>query len=284
MTVRLLRTSRAWYKFSRNPLSLVGLGIVLVIISMALAAPLVAPHPEAAGKFIDIISRNQPPSPSHWFGTDNLGRDVLSRVIFGYRISLMLGIVVLLIAVPLGVSLGLVAGYFGGRWELVIMRITDIFLAVPSLVLAMAILGLFEPSLTLAMAAVAVGWWPWYTRLIYNLARSLKTEGYVAAARVVGASPFLIIFGEILPNCVGTIVTKMTLDMGFVILLGSGLSFLGLGAQPPTPDLGTMVAEGTLFLPDLWWSSVFSGLAILVVVLGFNLLGDGLRDLFDVEV
>ena len=284
MTVRLLRNSRAWYKFSRNPLSLVGLGIVLVVISMALAAPLVAPYPEAAGKFIDIISRNQPPSPSHWFGTDNLGRDVLSRVIFGYRISLMLGIVVLLIAVPLGVGLGLVAGYFGGRWELLIMRITDIFLAVPSLVLAMAILGLFEPSLTLAMAAVAVGWWPWYTRLIYNLARSLKTEGYVAAARVVGASPFLIIFGEILPNCVGTIVTKMTLDMGFVILLGSGLSFLGLGAQPPTPDLGTMVAEGTLFLPDLWWSSVFSGLAILVVVLGFNLLGDGLRDLFDVEV
>ena len=284
MTVRLLRTSRAWYKFARNPLSLVGLGIVRVIIFMALAAPLVAPYPEAAGKFIDIISRNQPPSPSHWFGTDNLGRDVLSRVIFGYRISLMLGIVVLLIAVPLGVGLGLVAGYFGGWWELVIMRITDIFLAVPSLVLAMAILGLFEPSLTLAMAAVAVGWWPWYTRLIYNLARSLKTEGYVAAARVVGAPPFLIIFGEILPNCVGTIVTKMTLDMGFVILLGSGLSFLGLGAQPPTPDLGTMVAEGTLFLPDLWWSSVFSGLAILVVVLGFNLLGDGLRDLFDVEV
>ena len=284
MTGLLLFRSRAWYKFARNPLSVVGLVVVVTVVALAIAAPLVAPHPEAAGKFIDIVGRNQGPSLSHWFGTDNLGRDVLSRIIFGYRISLMLGIVVLLIAVPLGVGLGLVAGYFGGTWELVIMRITDIFLAVPSLVLAMAILGLFEPSLVLAMAAVAVGWWPWYTRLIYNLARSIKTEGYVAAARVVGASPVRIITGEILPNCVGTIVTKMTLDMGFVILLGSGLSFLGLGAQPPTPDLGTMVAEGTLFLPDLWWSSVFSGLAILVVVLGFNLLGDGLRDLFGVEV
>ncbi len=284
MTGLLLFRSRAWYKFARNPLSVVGLVVVVAVVALAIAAPLVAPHPEAAGKFIDIVGRNQGPTLSHWFGTDNLGRDVLSRIIFGYRISLMLGIVVLLIAVPLGVGLGLVAGYFGGTWELVIMRITDIFLAVPSLVLAMAILGLFEPSLVLAMAAVAVGWWPWYTRLIYNLARSIKTEGYVAAARVVGASPVRIITGEILPNCVGTIVTKMTLDMGFVILLGSGLSFLGLGAQPPTPDLGTMVAEGTLFLPDLWWSSVFSGLAILVVVLGFNLLGDGLRDLFGVEV
>ena len=284
MTVWPLRRSRAWYKFARNPLSVVGLATVVAVVLMAIAAPLVAPHPEAAGKFIDILGRNQGPSLEHWFGTDNLGRDVLSRIIFGYRISLLLGIVVLTIAVPLGVFLGLVAGYFGGTWELVIMRITDIFLAVPSLVLAMAILGLFEPSLTLAMAAVAVGWWPWYTRLIYNLARSLKTEGYVAAAQVVGASPFRIISGEILPNCLGTIVTKMTLDMGFVILLGSGLSFLGLGAQPPTPDLGTMVAEGTLFLPDLWWTSVFSGLAILVVVLGFNLLGDGLRDLFGVEV
>ena len=284
MTGRILKRTRAWYKFSRNPLSVVGLLIVATIVAITIAAPVVAPHPEAAGKFIDIVGRNQAPSLEHWFGTDNLGRDVLSRVIFGYRISLMLGVVVLLIAVPLGVGLGLIAGYFGGSWELVIMRITDIFLAVPSLVLAMAILGLFEPSLTLAMAAVAVGWWPWYTRLIYNLARSLKTEGYVAAAQVVGASPYRIISGEILPNCFGTIITKMTLDMGFVILLGSGLSFLGLGAQPPTPDLGTMVAEGTLFLPDLWWTSVFSGLAILVVVLGFNLLGDGLRDLFGVEV
>ena len=284
MTTRFRRRSRAWFKFARNPLSVAGLVIVAAVVLTTIAAPLVAPYPEAADKFIDILGRNQVPSFTHWFGTDNLGRDVLSRIIFGYRISLLLGIVVLLIAVPLGVGLGLIAGYFGGIWELVIMRVTDIFLAVPSLVLAMAILGLFEPSLTLAMAAVAVGWWPWYTRLIYNLARSLKTEGYVAAAQVVGASPARIIVGEILPNCVGTIITKMTLDMGFVILLGSGLSFLGLGAQPPTPDLGTMVAEGTLYLPDLWWTSVFSGLAILVVVLGFNLLGDGLRDLFGVEV
>ena len=278
------RRSRAWYKFSRNPLSVVGLVIVVAIVLFAIFAPIVAPHPKSAGMFVDILGRNQALSLEHWFGTDKLGRDVLSRVIFGYRISLMLGIVVLTIAVPLGVGLGLVAGYAGRGIEFVIMRITDIFLAVPSLVLAMAILGLFEPSLTMAMVAVSVGWWPWYTRLIYNLTRSLRTEGYVSAARVIGASPARIILGEILPNCAGTILTKMTLDMGFVILLGAGLSFLGLGAQPPTPDLGSMVADGTLFLPDLWWTSVFSGLGILVVVFGFNLLGDGLRDLFGVEI
>ena len=276
--------SRAWYKFSRNPLSVVGLVIVVTILLMAILAPFVTPYPEAAGKYLNIASRNQGPSLEHWFDTDRLGRDVFTRVVFGYRVSLMLGIVVLSIAAPLGILLGLISGYFSGRVEFVIMRITDIFLAVPSLVLAMAVLGLFEPSLTMAMVAVSIGWWPWYTRLIFNLTRSLRTEDYVLAAEVVGASPGRIIVGDILPNCLGTILTKMTLDMGFVILLGSGLSFLGLGAQPPTPDLGTMVAEGTLFLPDQWWSSVFAGLAILVVVFGFNLLGDGLRDLFGVEV
>jgi len=280
----LFHRSRAWYRFSRNPLSVVGLLIVVTILLMAVLAPFVTPYPEAAGKYLNISGRNQAPSLEHWFGTDRLGRDVFSRVVFGYRVSLMLGIVVLSIAAPLGIVLGLISGYLSGRIEFVIMRITDIFLAVPSLVLAMAVLGLFEPSLTMAMVAVSIGWWPWYTRLIFNLTRSLRTEDYVVAAEVVGASPGRVIVGEVLPNCLGTILTKMTLDMGFVILLGSGLSFLGLGAQPPTPDLGTMVAEGTLFLPDLWWSSVFSGLAILVVVFGFNLLGDGLRDLFGVEV
>ena len=223
--------SRAWYKFSRNPLSVVGLAIVVTILLMAILASFVTPYPEAAGKYLNIANRNQAPSLEHWFGTDRLGRDVFTRVVFGYRVSLMLGIVVLSIAAPLGILLGLISGYFSGRVEFVIMRITDIFLAVPSLVLAMAVLGLFEPSLTMAMVAVSIGWWPWYTRLIFNLTRSLRTEDYVLAAEVVGASPGRIIVGDILPNCLGTILTKMTLDMGFVILLGSGLSFLGLLSQ-----------------------------------------------------
>jgi peptide/nickel transport system permease protein len=276
--------SRAWYRFSRNRLSVVGLTIVIAVVLMATLAPWIVPYPEHAKAFVDVENMSQPPTVNHLFGTDDVGRDVLSRVVFGYRTSLVLAVVVLAIAAPLGVIFGLIAGYLGGWADAVIMRVTDVFLAVPSLVLAMAILGLFSPSLVMAMVAVSAGWWPWYTRLVYNLSRSLRTEGYVTAAQVVGASSLRIMFSEILPNCLGTVLTKITLDMGFVILLGSSLSFLGLGAQPPTPDLGSMVAEGTIFLPDVWWPSVFPSLAILIVVFGLNLVGDGLRDLFGVEV
>lgn len=276
--------SRVWYRFSRNRLSVVGLTIVIAVVLMATLAPWIVPYPEHAKAFVDVENMSQPPTVNHLFGTDDVGRDVLSRVVFGYRTSLVLAVVVLTIAAPLGVIFGLIAGYLGGWADAVIMRVTDVFLAVPSLVLAMAILGLFSPSLVMAMVAVSAGWWPWYTRLVYNLSRSLRTEGYVTAAQVVGASSLRIMFSEILPNCLGTVLTKITLDMGFVILLGSSLSFLGLGAQPPTPDLGSMVAEGTIFLPDVWWPSVFPSLAILIVVFGLNLVGDGLRDLFGVEV
>jgi peptide/nickel transport system permease protein len=275
--------AHAWYRFSRNPLSVTGLAIIVVIVLLALFAPFVTPYPAHAGRFVDFANASQPPGVSYLLGTDTIGRDLLTRVIFGFRVSLALGLVVLLLAVPVGVLLGLIAGYFGGRLEAAIMRVTDVFLSLPPLVLALAVIGFLEPNLTNAIMAVTVMWWPWYTRLVYNLTRSVRTEGFVTAAEVIGAPKTHILFREVLPNCAPSILTKMTLDMGFVILIGASLSFLGLGVQAPTPDLGTMVAEGAKFLPDLWWIPVFPGLAILVVVLGFNLLGDGLRDLLDVE-
>jgi peptide/nickel transport system permease protein len=275
---------RAWYRFSRNPLSVIGLVVVILIFLLALLASVLSPYPAHAGSFTNFGEASLPPSSKYWFGTDTIGRDIVTRVIYGFRVSLLLGVVVLVLAVPVGVLFGLVAGYFGGRIESIIMRITDIFLSLPPLVLALAVLGFLQPNLFNAMMAVTVMWWPWYTRLVYNLTRSIRTEGFVTAAEVIGASKAHILFREILPNCAPSILTKMTLDMGFVILIGSSLSFLGLGVQPPTPDLGSMVAEGAKYLPDQWWIPVFPGLAVLICVLGFNLLGDGLRDVLDVEV
>ena len=171
----------------------------------------------------------------------------------------------------------------GGRTEFVLMRLTDVFLSIPPLVLAMSMMGLLAPSLTNGLMAVPVMWWPWYARLVYNLTRSEREEGYVLAAEVIGAPRLHVMFREILPNCVPSILTKMTIDFGFVILSASSLSFLGLGVQPPTPDLGSMVAEGAKYLPDSWWLTVFPGLAILVVVFGFNLIGQALREILEVE-
>lgn len=276
--------SKAWYLFSRSKLSVVGLVIVLAIILAAIFAQYITPFPAHAGRFVDFANASQAPSATNWLGTDTIGRDILTRIVFGFRVSLLLGIIVLLFAVPVGVLLGLVAGYYGGRTEAVIMRVTDVFLAIPPLVLALAVMGFLEPNLQNAIMAVTVMWWPWYTRLVYNLARSVRVEGYVTAAEVIGASKWHILFREILPNTAPSVLTKMALDMGFVILIGSSLSFLGLGVQPPTADLGSMVADGAKYLPDLWWISVMPGLAILVTVLGFNLLGDGLRDMLDAEV
>jgi len=196
----------------------------------------------------------------------------------------MMGVVVLALVVPPGVILGLTAGYFKGSWiDTVIMRFTDIFLAVPPLILALAICSVLPPNIFNAMMAVSLMWWPWYCRLVYGLSSSLRNEFFVEAAELTGASRFHILFKEVLPNCVSPIFTKISLDMGWVILIGATLSFVGLGVQPPKPGLGTMVADGRIYMPDQWWITVFPALAIMFVVLGFNLLGDGLRDLFAVE-
>jgi peptide/nickel transport system permease protein len=272
---------RKWYRFSRSPLSIVGLAIAIISIILAVWAPYIAPYPQHAGLFTDFREAFQPPSLKHPFGTDEMGRDVLSRTIFGFQYSLMMGVVVLGLVVVPGVVLGLIAGYYNGTWvDTVIMRIADVFIAVPPLVLALAIAAVLTPSVFNAMMAVSLMWWPWYTRLTYNTASSLRNEYFVQASELMGASAFHIAFKEILPNCLGSILTKVTLDVGWVILLGSSLSFVGLGAQPPTPDLGTMVAEGSKHLPQYWWISIFPAVAISLIILGFNLLGDGIRDMF----
>lgn len=267
----------------RNPLSLLGVVLVALVVLSALLADVIAPFPEHRGAVVDFVNFNQPPSGTYLMGTDLVGRDLFSRIIYAYRISLLLGAVVLAISVPIGVTVGLFAGYLGGWVETVLMRLTDVFLSIPPLVLAVSIMGLLEPTLTNGMLAVTAMWWPWYARLVYNIARSEREEGYVLAAEVIGASKMHVAFREILPNCVPAIITKMTLDLGFVIIIASSLSFLGLGVQPPTPDLGSMVAEGARYLPDSWWLTVFPGLAILIAVFGFNLLGDALREILGAE-
>ena len=274
-----------WYKFSRNPLSIIGLAVVSIIIFLTLFANFIAPYPKHAGWFTDFGNAKLRPSIKHPFGTDTMGRDVLSRVMFGFRYSLMMAFTVLVMVVPTGTFLGLVAGYYNNTWlDTIIMRLTDIFVAIPSLVLAMMISSLLKPSLYNAMIAVTLLWWPWYTRLVYGIASSLRNEYFVQAAEMVGASPLHILFREILPNTLAPIFTKMTLDVAWVILIGSSLSFIGLGAQPPTPDLGTMVSDGYRYMPELWWISMFPGLAIVFTILGFNLLGDGIRDMLAAEV
>lgn len=274
---------RILHRLRRSTLSLVGLAIVIGLILMAIFAPYIAPYPEDVDS-VHFERTFRPPGREFPFGTDEVGRDVLSRVIFGTRISLALGVAVLAIALAIGVPLGLIAGYVGGAVNTVIMRLTDIFLSIPPLVLALAVSALLTPTLENSIIAISFGWWPWYTRLIQGLVLSIKEETFVESSRSVGASPFYVTFKEILPNVLSILIVKVTLDIGYAILTGAVLGFLGLGARPPTPEWGTMASKGRLHLPVRWWLTTFSGLAIFVTVLGFNLLGDGLRDAFDVEL
>ncbi|AFK21029.1 ABC transporter permease (plasmid) [Haloferax mediterranei ATCC 33500] len=279
---------RLRYRFRQNPMSLVGLGIILGLIFLAILAPWVAPYPNDAAyqgeAAVHFDQRFESPSLSHPFGTDQAGRDIFSRVLFGTRLSLQIGLVVLAVAVSIGVTVGLVGGYVGGAVGMFLMRVTDVFLSVPPLVLALGVSVALEPSLTNSMLAIAAVWWPWYARLTYGEVLSVKKETFVEASRGIGASTPRTIFREILPNVLAPITVKISLDMGYAILVASALGFLGLGAQPPTPEWGTMVSQGRNYLPAQWWFSTFPGLAIFLTVLGFNFLGDGLRDMFDVEV
>jgi len=273
-----------WFKFKQNPLSIIGLLIVLFVMAITLFAPFITPFPEHVGKFADFSNMNQPPSSTNYFGTDTIGRDVFSRTVFAYRTSFFLSLVVLILAVPVGVLFGLLGGYFSGWFENILMRIVDVFLSLPALVLAMVIIGLTEHSMTYIMGAISLLWWPWYSRLVYGITKAVKNEDYISAAKVSGASTFHILFFEILPNCLPSVLTKITTDLAFVIMIIAALGFVGLGVQPPTPDLGRMTADGMDLVFDSYWLSLFPGLSILFLVVGFNLLGDGLREAFDLDL
>ncbi|NLY55533.1 MAG: ABC transporter permease [Firmicutes bacterium] len=278
------KLAQYWYRFSQNKASIAGLIITVTIVLVTILAPYVTPYPEHAGVFVDFRNTFKPPSSANWFGTDQVGRDIFTRSIFGYRFSLIMAGTVLGIAVPLGVVLGLVSGYFGGWIESLIMRLTDIVLALPPLAMAIAVSAVLGSDLGNTMIALAMIWWTWYARLVHGMVVSLRNEEYVEAAQIMGASKLHIMFREILPNCAPAILVKTTLDAAFVIELSAGLSFLGLGVRPPEPALGTMVAEGARYLPANWWMTVFPALAILVLIFGLNWLADGLRDVLDVDL
>jgi peptide/nickel transport system permease protein len=264
-----------------NPLLVAGAVMSLLVVLVALFAPLLAPYPADAGSATHPFIVLHPPSAQHWFGTDNVGRDILSRVIYGARISPVIAVFVLLIACVIGIPLGAMAGYFGGWLDEAIMRVTDIFLAFPPLLLALALAAVLPPSLTSLIIAISVTWWPWYTRLIRGQAASVAGRPYVEACRALGIPSYRILLRHVLPNSITPLIVQVSLDFGGVILTVSALSFLGLGAQDPTPDWGLMVAEGQNYFTTAWWVVTFPGLAILVTAFAFTLLGDGLRDLLD---
>jgi peptide/nickel transport system permease protein len=262
----------------RSPLTVAGLVLISLLALIALSAPLIAP----ANPLKQVLStRLKPPSAAHWFGTDQLGRDVLSRMIYGARISLVIGIVVVGLAASLGTFVGLVAGYTGGWLDEGLMRLTDVFFAFPALILAMAISGALGPSLTNAMIAIAVVSWPVYARLVRAQVLSLREREYVEAARGLGASAERIVWGHILPNTLGPLLVQASFDMGSAILSAAGLSFIGFGAQPPIAEWGVMISDGRNYIVTQPWLSLFPGLAILLTVAAFNLIGDGLRDALD---
>lgn len=277
---RLEQARKLWYKFSLSKLSVVGLTIILLVVFCAIFAPFIAPYPEDAGAVVNYSQASQAPSLEHIFGTDTSGRDLFSRILFSFRGALIMGVGCLAVVVPVGGILGLIAGYYNGRFiSNFIMRLADVFLALPALILVMCVSSIMTPSLMNAMLALCVSWWPWYTRLVNNIVVSTRNEVYIRSAEVLGASNTHILFKQILPNALGPILTKVTLDMGWAIMAGATLSFIGMGEQPPTPSLGSMVSAGVSYMPDQWWLSTFPALAIMLIVLGFNLAGDGIKDM-----
>ncbi len=264
--------------FLRNPLTLAGVIIVVVFVIAAVAAPIVAPYEPNKQ---NLALRLKPPSAQHLLGTDQLGRDVLSRIVWGARISLTVGLVVVISASIFGTIVGMIAGYWGGWTDDGLMRLTDVFFAFPSLILAMAIAGALDPSISNAMIAIAVVTWPVYARLVRAQVLQLLRREFVEAAESIGASSFRIISRHLLPNSLSPLLVQISFDMGGAILIAAGLSFIGFGAQPPLAEWGVMISDGRKYVTTHPWLPLFPGLAILVVVAAFNLIGDGLRDILD---
>ncbi|MFN8592272.1 MAG: ABC transporter permease [Thermomicrobiales bacterium] len=271
-------------RFARNRMAIAGLLIVVVLALTAIFAPLIAPYPEDAEGAVNTERSLLPPSREHLFGTDDLGADVFSRVVFGARNSLSIGVAIVVLAFLIGVPLGAIAGFFGGIVNELVMRTTDIFLTIPGIVLALAIGAALGSGLVNAAIALALVWWPGFCRLTQGQVLALRGQTYVEAARVVGGGEGRIIFRHILPNTLTPLIVKVSMDVGFAILTAAGLSFIGIGAQPPTPEWGAMVSTGRQFMPDWWWYATFPGLAIFIAVFAFNMLGDGVRDALDPRI
>ena len=272
---------RTLYILLRNPLSLLGLALVSLVVLSAVLADLITPFPAHVGAVVDFANNNRPPHWPYIMGTDLVGRDLFTRIVYAYRISLILGVVVLAIAVPVGVTIGLVAGYLGGWVEYVLMRITDVFLGFPAVVLTLAIVAVLGPGVINISAAIIAVTWTEYARVVRATTLVLREQNYVQAARALGASAPRILFGEILPNTLGPIVVLASLGLGTAVSIESAMSFLGFGLPPPTPTWGWTLSYGTRFIRDEPWLSIISGATIMITVLGFNLLGDGLRDILD---
>jgi peptide/nickel transport system permease protein len=263
----------------RHPLTLFGLFLIGGVALLALLADVVTPYPEHAGLKINMAEKLHPPSPGHPFGTDELGRDVLTRVIYGARVSVTAGIGIVVLTALLGVPLGAIAGYRDDWLSGAIMRTADVFMSVPYLALALGLAAALGADIVHASIAVAIPWWPWYARVVRSQVLTLRSSAFVEAARAVGRSDAAIVFRHILPNCAGVIVVQATLQLGLAILAVGALGFLGMGARPPMPEWGLMIATGRNFLPTWWWPALFPGVLLFATVLGFNLVGDGLRDL-----
>jgi peptide/nickel transport system permease protein len=273
--VRAYATARI---FLRNPLALAGLALVLALLAIAAAAPLLA-HGDPVAQ--DLTRRLKPPSAAFWFGTDELGRDIYSRILYGARITLGIVSLVVVIVAPIGLFVGCVAGYLGGIADVVLMRVTDVFLAFPRLILALAFVAALGPGIENAVIAISLTAWPPYARIARAETIVLRDSDFISAARLLGASPGRIVLLHVMPLCLSSVIVRVTLDMAGIILTAAGLGFLGLGAQPPSPEWGAMISAGRKFILDQWWVAAFPGLAICLVSLGFNLLGDGLRDVLD---
>lgn len=275
---------RLWVRYTSNSLTVIGSLMILSVLLMAAFAPWIAPYPEDAGRTTHFDRTFESPSLQHPMGTDSVGRDVFSRVLFGARLSLYMAFTVMIAGTVIGVVVGLIAGYLGGIVNVLLMRVTDVFLSIPSLLMVMAVTTVIGANLTNALFALTLVAWTWHARIVQGEVLSVKEDEFVEANRALGAPWYRTAFKEVLPNVLTPVLVKATIDLGFILLIGAGLGFLGLGAQPPTPEWGVMVAQGRSHIDQAWWISTFPGLIISFTVIGFNFIGDGLRDVFDVDV